>query len=186
MCGGHVDEQEGARVDDHARLWPVGLDADAARHHRVGGEALAQHCDMVEPVEQRQHELWLGRNSPQRRRHPGGLGGHDQHVHRLLQPINGARMSSELAEGHAAHAQPARDDRRSGRLSGHDDDVGARAVEHGREQPAHPAGAEDCDVHESGSMSTPGFMMPAGSTAAFAPRRACANGSGRCTSYHGR
>jgi very-short-patch-repair endonuclease len=34
--------------------------------------------------------------------------------------------------------------------------------------------------------STPGFMIPAGSTAAFAPRSAAANASGRCASYHSR
>jgi len=38
----------------------------------------------------------------------------------------------------------------------------------------------------SGSTRTPGFRMPAGSTAAFAARSASANGSGRWRSYHGR
>ena len=36
------------------------------------------------------------------------------------------------------------------------------------------------------SSSTPGLRIPAGSTAAFAPRNAAANGPGRCASYHGR
>src|SRR5688572_16946099 len=37
-----------------------------------------------------------------------------------------------------------------------------------------------------GSIRTPGFRMAAGSTAAFAARRAAANGSGRWRSYQGR
>ena len=38
----------------------------------------------------------------------------------------------------------------------------------------------------SASTSTPGLSTPAGSTAALAPRRAAANGSGRWRSYQGR
>ena len=42
LAAGHVDAQERARVDDDARLGPVGLDADRAGDHRVRAEALAQ------------------------------------------------------------------------------------------------------------------------------------------------
>lgn len=37
-----------------------------------------------------------------------------------------------------------------------------------------------------GSISTPGFSTPFGSTARLAARSAAAKGAGRCWSYHGR
>ena len=89
-----------------------------------------------------------------------------------------ARAGDELAEAHALHAQAALGDHRGGRLARDDHDLGARPLEHAGQQPAHPAGAEHGDSHGSGSISTPGFMMPAGSTAALAPRSAAANGVG--------
>ena len=54
--GCHLHAQELARVHHHARLGAIGLDADRARHDRALAEALAQHGDVVQAVEQRQHE----------------------------------------------------------------------------------------------------------------------------------
>ena len=49
-------------------------------------------------------------------------------------------------------------------------------------------GMHACLGHHAGagSIRTPGLSRPRGSTAAFAPRRAAANGSGRWRSYQGR
>ena len=52
-----------------------------------------------------------------------------------------------------------------------------RRSEHRPPRTAHPP---------YGSISTPGFRIPAGSTSRFAARSASANGSGRCRSYQGR
>ena len=165
---------------------PVGLDADRAGEHRVGAEALAQHGDVIEPVEQRQHQLRLRRDPLQRGLQPGGLGGDDQHVDRLLAGARRARgwatnspkltLSTRRPRSEITAAVASRATTTTG--------VPARSSS-ARDQPAHAAGAEHRDLHGSGSISTPGFMIPRGSTAAFAPRSAAANGSGRWRSYHG-
>ena len=57
----------------------------------------------------------------------------------------------------------------------------------GGQQAADAARAEHGDPHRAGlSEHRRGFITPAGSTAAFAPRSAAAKGSGRWRSYHGR
>ena len=53
-------------MHDDARLRPVGLDADRPREHGRRVEALAQQRDVVEPVEQRQHERRLALDPLQR------------------------------------------------------------------------------------------------------------------------
>ncbi len=93
-------------MHDDARLRPVGLDADRARDDGVGREALAQQRDVVEAVEQRQHELGLCRDPLERRAQPRGLGGDDQCVRRLRQALEHARAGHELPQGHAVDAQP--------------------------------------------------------------------------------
>ncbi len=166
-------------MHDDARPRPVGLDADRAREHRSGGEALAQHGDVVEPVEQRQHDARLDRDALQGARQPAGLRGDEQRVDRLLQSRERARARHEVAERHALDAQALARDHRCGALARDHDDLAAVPLEHAREQAADSSGPEDGDPHALGSISTPGFMIPAGSTASFAPRSAAANGSGR-------
>jgi hypothetical protein len=127
-------------VHDHARPRPVGLDADRAGEHRAGGEALAQHGDVVEAVEQRQHHRRLRRDARQRRLQPGGLRGHDQRVHRLGQPRHRARVRDELAEQHAAHVHAVRSDHLGGRLARDHHHLRARPLERARQQAAHTTG----------------------------------------------
>ena len=116
IAGGHVHEQERARVHDHARLGSVGLDADRAREHRCGREALAQHGHVVEAVEQRQHEL---RARPRSARAP--FAGPTALVATISAStgssslLDRTRVGGELAEAHALHAQ--RRARRSRRRS---------------------------------------------------------------------
>ena len=104
---GHLDQEKRARVHHHAGLGAIGLDADRPREHGIVTEALAQNGDVVEAVQQRQHQPGLRHDALQRRLQPGGLRGDDQHVHRLLQASNRARMGDELAEADAVNAQPA-------------------------------------------------------------------------------
>ena len=52
-------------------------------------------------------------------------------------------------------------------------------LEHPGQQPTDASRPEDRDPHRGAFIRTPGFITPAGSTAALAPRRAAANGSGR-------
>ena len=56
---GHVDAQKLARVNDHARLRPVGLDADRARHDRLSPKRSRSTRQVVEAVEQRQYQRGL-------------------------------------------------------------------------------------------------------------------------------
>src|SRR5439155_5238991 len=186
MLRGHVHEQERARVHDHPRRRPVGLDPDRTGEHALISETPTQGGDVVEPVEQRQNQPWRGLDSLQRRLHALGLGGDYQRLDRLLERRDGVRAGDELAEADAAHAQPVRGDGRRRGISGHDHDPLAGALERAGEQPTHASGTEYRDRHRSGSISAPGFMMPAGSTAALAARSARAKGSGRWRSYHGR
>ncbi len=87
-------------------------------------------------------------------------------------------MGDELTEADAVDSQPALGDRLRGRLPGHDDHGRAGPLKQSRDQPTHAAGAEHRDAHDNGSISTPGFIIPRGSTAAFAPRSACGEGLG--------
>ena len=154
------------------------------------------------------------RDALERLPQPGGLRRDHQRVHRLLAGARRARVSDELPQSHRAHPQSTLGDQRGRGLARDDDRRRARAVERARHQAAHPAGAEHRDrmavpcghriavapalrprrrsapetprPHRGGSTSTPGLRTPRGSTAAFAPRSAAANGSGRWRSYHGR
>ncbi len=108
-----------------------------------------------------------------------GLGRNEQRVDRLLQSRQRARACHEVAERHALYMQALARDHRRGALARDHHDVTTIALEQPREQAAHSSGPEDGDPHALGSISTPGFMMPAGSTASFAPRSAAANGCGR-------
>ena len=203
---GHVDQHERARVNDDAGLGTIRLDTDRAREHRVRVEPLAQHGEVIEPVEQRQHETRLGLDAPQRRVEAGGLGGDDQDVYFFfflqLRARTHARVN--VAKHNAMHRQPPLGDRLRGGLPRNDDHVDAARSEQAGDQPTHATGAEHrhCHAgapaasrpigivhgggHVSGSISTPGFIIPRGSTAAFPAPNASANGSGRWRSYQGR
>ena len=185
----HVDEQERARVDDHAGLGPVGLDADRAREHRVRGEALAQHREVVEPVEQRQHERGLDVDRARApRSSPAALVATISASTGSCSRATARGRATKLAEHHAAHAHA----RRSAIVAA----VCSRAIDRSpRRRPGRarrraarptPPGPSTATLIAAASSSTPGFITPAGSTAAFAPRSAAANGSGRWRSYQGR
>src|SRR5438105_11633914 len=58
--------------------------------------------------------------------------------------------------------------------------------DHGGHQARHPRLGEQLPVAGHGSISTPGFMIAAGSSARLAARSASANRSGRSRSYQGR
>ena len=81
----HADEQERARVHDDPGLRPVRLDPDRAGQHGVGGEAPPQHREVVEPVEQRQHERGLDLDPVERLLESQRLGRDEQRVNRLGQ-----------------------------------------------------------------------------------------------------
>src|SRR5262249_17163545 len=134
--------------------------------------------------EQRQHEPWRRRYPLQSRRQPGGLGGDDERVHRLVPAREDTRGGGKLTQGGAAPAPAFLRDRPPPPLSCHAHHPPAPPGHRARPQPAHAAGPEHTGAHRAGSISTPGFMMPSGSTAALAPRKAAANGAGRCCSYH--
>ena len=152
-------------------------------------EALAQQRHVVEAVEQRHDERRRARVDPrerllQRRR----LRRDDQHVDRLGQLRDGGGPGREVAEGDAldARSRRARSARRSTRAR-RPSRRRARARSAAASRPPTPPGPRIAIVtRHARSISTPGFSMPAGSTAAFAPRSAAANGSGRWRSYQGR
>ena len=75
-------------MHDDAGLGTVGLDADHAGEHGIGAEALAQHGDVVEAVQQRQHQRRLRPTRSSADSSPDGLGGDDQRVDVLLQAGN--------------------------------------------------------------------------------------------------
>ena len=159
-------------MNHDAGLGPVGLDADRAGEHGVGAEALAQHGEVVEPVQQRQHQLGSTAMRSSAACSPAAL------VATISASTGSSRRAT--ARGWATNSpkltlstrRPRSEISCGGRLPGHDDHRRARPLEHAREQSAHAAGAEHRDLHGSGSISTPGFIIPRGSTAAFAPRSA--------------
>src|SRR5690349_24785063 len=66
----------------------------------------------------------------------------------------------------------------SGMARGIEGDVGA-AIDLAPRRKRNVAGLQD---DHQGSISTPGFIMPLGSSSRLAPRNALANSSGRCLS----
>ncbi len=117
IAAGHFDQQERARVDDDARLGTVGLDADRAGEHACGAEALAQQRDVVEAVQQRQHDRRPAGDPLQRILQAGGLRRDEQRVDRLAQLRRRTRLRDEIAERDAVDAQPALGDQRRRRLA---------------------------------------------------------------------
>ena len=139
----------------------------------------------VQPVQQREHESRLTADALERASHAGCLGRDDQHVGRLAQALERPRVGDKIPEGHAAHPEPPFGDDLHGARPREDHHVLTCAVERAPDQASNPARSQHRNVHRSGSMSTPGFITPAGSTASFAPRTAPAKMSGRCWSYQG-
>ncbi len=72
------------------RIEPASTDPGAKRSRSTR--------EVVEPVEQRQHDARLDRDALQRARQAGGLGRDDQRVDRLLQSRERARARDEVAE----------------------------------------------------------------------------------------
>src|ERR1700704_5281255 len=144
---------------------------------------------MIETVEQRQDQRGRSGDAPQGIIEPDRLGSHNEHINRLLQTADRAGMGDKLAKAHTADAQPDVIDDSRGGVPGDDGDGHTGTVERGRDESPDAPGSKHGDrwIHDvCGSTSTPGFMMPCGSTAALAPRRAAAKGSGRWRSYQGR
>src|SRR5207302_9099388 len=112
-----------------------------------------------------------------------GLRRDDQRLGRRAEVGDGRRMGNKLTERHARDAQPAVADHAGGVFVGDDSHGRPGAVERGSDEATDAARPEHGD---HGSISTPGFSTPAGSTAALAARSALANGSGRWRSYQGR
>ena len=172
----HADQQERARVDDDARLGPVGLDADRARQHGVGGEAPPQHREVVEAVEQRQHERGLDLDPLERlleARAPWSRRAARRPARSGSRPRAGRTCSSPNLT--LLTAMPRAAITSAVDSCGDDDHLVAVAVERRREQPSDAARAEHRDLHGS---STPGFSTPAGSTRRFAARSAAGEGLG--------
>src|SRR6185437_13404241 len=113
------------------------------------------------------------------------LGGDDQHVDGLVQLGDRARSRDEVPEADALERDSPCLDHLRGLLARDDHHLVAVLVERRGEQAADASRAEHGDPHAPAFSSTPGFITPDGSTAAFAPRSAAANGSGRWRSYHG-
>ena len=186
-------------------LWP--LRASLVRGERVGRHAgLAR--DLEAPLEGALRVLGRLRHVLVVRVHPE-LGAGALHDRRGLAVVVGVRVRADH-EAHVLHAQAGLVERelelahRAGLVEAgvHEHDAVARGYRVGvavrdagpgqrQAQPPesrqHPVGAgqlaSPCARH--GSIRTPGFRMPAGSTADFAARSAAAKGSGRWRSYQG-
>ena len=74
---------------------------------RSAPKRAAQHVEVLEPVEQRDHQPGRGRHALQRLGQPGRLGGHEQHVDRLGELGHDRRVGGEVrAERAAGHGEP--------------------------------------------------------------------------------
>ena len=144
---GEVDEEKRRELADVGRRGALGLDADRPRDDvRV---ALAQEGDMVDAVEERDHD---GLTHPLRWRE-GECGLQRRRLRRDPEDVDGAielrrgrHFDLEVAEHDALDEQPAAVARE--RLRPHDqDDVGARTRERAADQAADPADAEDRMSH---------------------------------------
>ena len=183
-----LDEQERARVDDDAGLGPVGLDADRAGEHRARRRsARAARARWSRPLSSGSTSggstLRSARARPRARR-PWWRRSARRPARRSCG--DRARAGDEVAEQHAVDAQSALADRRGRRLPGDDERrrcrrarARPRAGRPRRRDRARRSSWQGIDQHA-------GFIIPRGSTAAFAPRSAAANGSGRWRSYQGR
>ena len=113
------------------------------RRHGAVAEALAQHGEVVEAVEQRDDELGLDLDPLQRRAERGRLGGDEQRVHGLVEAARDVRAGGEVAQAHAAHAQALARDRLRGLVARDHGDRHARARQRAAHEPADAAGTED-------------------------------------------
>ncbi len=190
---------------DHPGRGALGADADR-RRDGARPEALAQHRDVVDPVEQRHHEPRRAADPRQRGLQRGGLGGDHQHVDVVVQARGDRGRDDELAQADAGQPQaapwrsppPSPRARRPSwpRPHGPARRRGTRRRRRVRAPPRAPYGAEPTSGRplvtpstssgSNASTSTPGLRIPAGSTAALAACSASANGSGRWRSYQGR
>ena len=176
-----VDEEKGRELADVGRRGALGFDADRARDDvRV---ALAQEPDMVDAVEERDHDRLAhllrrreGERSLQRRR----LRRHPEDVDGAFEPRRRRHVDLEIAEHDALDEQPAAVARE--RFRPHDqDDVGARPRERAADQAADPADAEDRMSHAR--------IVSAPPTRARAARRRplpSSGATGRSTTARGR
>ncbi len=174
----HLDEQERARVHDDAGLGRSASTRIEPASTRLGREALAQHGDVVEAVEQRQHERRLRRAiRSSAASSPAAFVATISASTGSSQPRDRARARDELAELDALDAHAALGDRPrpSTRARRPSRPSPARASAPASRPPTPPGpriGHPRCGAAVAGlaSISTPGFMIACGSSAAFAPR----------------
>lgn len=145
-----VDPQKRAGVDDDPGLRAIGLDADRASEHGIGREPASQHLEMVEPVEQRQHERRLDADALERLLEPGRLRGDDEGVDGDVEGACDRDPRNELPETHAAEMQPVALYEARSRVACDHAHAGAGLVQRCGEQAADPAGAEDRDLDFAG------------------------------------
>ena len=130
-----LDPQERARLLDDAGRDPRRLDPDR-RGHDVR-EPLAQPWDVLEAVEQRDHDAGLRLDALDSVGEARGLGGDEEHVDGLVEPARRTHRGGPIAEDDAA--QPDLLDRRAA-----DDE---RVRQHGGQQPADAAWSKHGNVH---------------------------------------